>query len=500
MNCSGYPIYIFEEPPDDDFLICPLCMDVLREPVQCPNGHCFCRACITQSLESREECPNCRIPLSTHQLSISLLLRKLIGERRVRCSGGSTNGFSTYETVDEALARDLRCSRAFTVTQGCTWIGQLQYLDSHRQNECQYRMIECPNDGCSTKLCYILLNDHLSQCLFRSIQCEHCESKYKFTELAGHIIECDERPVNCPNDCDVICVRSDLPAHLLECPLELVDCPYAAVGCGADCEGALPRRDIQDHIMSIPTIGATVSAIVQELVIGRRKIESIENTVVALRKRLRTVKRENSALRQQTAQAEARLANLEAQGEFLALKSGISELIDQYNTAASDTCGALIKQWLLRVSSELSVDADQSHAHQLLRQLQLKKQVGGQLWVTFHVAVQLRNFNAWESTVSEVVTLCSGVKASIKLKPRGPNHIDFYGHLQGFRGEGEVTLCLLRFGHGKPRCRTVENCSWTKDQGWGVQKFITIDALQNSGFLSEDQSLRCLVTFVLCMH
>lgn len=498
MNCCGYPIYIFEDPPEDDFLICPLCMDVLREPVQCPNGHCFCRACISLSLQSREECPNCRIPLNSHQLSISLLVRKIIGERRVRCSGGSNNA---YETVDEALARDLRCSRAFTVTQGCTWIGQLQYLDSHRQHECQYRMIECPNDGCTVMISHILLSDHLSECLFRTVLCDYCGVDYKFTYLAGHIVECNERPVECPNACGVTCIRSELLTHQEECPLEFVACPYAAVGCEPDCDGTLARQDVNDHIMSIATVGATVSAIVQELVISRRKIESIENTVVALRKRLRTVRKENHLLQQTNASAEERITILESQAEVLRLKTEIAELAEVYNAVASDTCAALIKSWLHRILSDLAVGSDHSHAHQLIRQLQLKKQVDGQLWMTFHVAVQLRNFDPLENTVSEIVTLCSGVKASIKLKPRGPNHIDFYGHLQGFRGEGEITLCLLRFGHGKPRCRTVENCTWTKDQGWGVQKFVTKNILLNSGFLAdEDESLRCLATFVLCMH
>ena len=48
MACygGGYSEDRFQTPVDNNFF-CPICTDVLKDPVQCHNQHLFCRACIT---------------------------------------------------------------------------------------------------------------------------------------------------------------------------------------------------------------------------------------------------------------------------------------------------------------------------------------------------------------------------------------------------------------------------------------------------------------------
>ena len=47
---------------------CPICLDVLHEPVVSPCGHVFCYDCVRQSLAYSMTCPVCRRPISSHRV------------------------------------------------------------------------------------------------------------------------------------------------------------------------------------------------------------------------------------------------------------------------------------------------------------------------------------------------------------------------------------------------------------------------------------------------
>jgi Zinc finger, C3HC4 type (RING finger) len=59
---------------------CPICMKLLLDPVSTGCGHTFCRACITRSLDYRQQCPSCRAPCSS-TLGVNVLLSSLIRQR-----------------------------------------------------------------------------------------------------------------------------------------------------------------------------------------------------------------------------------------------------------------------------------------------------------------------------------------------------------------------------------------------------------------------------------
>eukprot|EP00249_Psilotum_nudum_P018760 c26952_g1_i1 orf=639-974(-) len=55
-------------------LICPICMDNIKEETSTVCGHIFCWACIKGAMRVRKRCPTCRKRLSTshiHRIYIS---------------------------------------------------------------------------------------------------------------------------------------------------------------------------------------------------------------------------------------------------------------------------------------------------------------------------------------------------------------------------------------------------------------------------------------------
>lgn len=92
---GGYPLSVFIVPPSED-LLCPICLNVLKDPNQCKNGHCFCLSCISSALKDSAKCPTCLIPLISDQLSHNLLIKNQIDKLIVKCD-------KNMETTSEAL-------------------------------------------------------------------------------------------------------------------------------------------------------------------------------------------------------------------------------------------------------------------------------------------------------------------------------------------------------------------------------------------------------------
>src|SRR5689334_2933901 len=80
----GYDTNIFVNKPADRY-VCSLCLNILNNPLQCPNGHCCCKECITEALKVRKECPICKCKLSLDTLSRNLYVQTDISEMKTKC-------------------------------------------------------------------------------------------------------------------------------------------------------------------------------------------------------------------------------------------------------------------------------------------------------------------------------------------------------------------------------------------------------------------------------
>ena len=145
---GGYEEERFKDKVDNK-LECGICLKVLKDPVQCPNEHHFCRSCIERSLrETSEACPTCQHRLTEETLTKpARYLRETLQDLMIRCDNEN---------------------------RGCQELIKLEFLDRHVQS-CGYSPTRCSNAGCKE-----VINRHdkqrheLELCQFRKIDCDEC--------------------------------------------------------------------------------------------------------------------------------------------------------------------------------------------------------------------------------------------------------------------------------------------------------------------------------------
>src|SRR4051812_12816326 len=98
---AGIDFRVFVAKPSEIF-DCPLCLNVLNDPRQCPNQHAFCFGCISTALIKKNSCPICKVNVTSANLTKPLMICGLINEMQSYCE-----------------------SKNFVVdSESCQWIGR----------------------------------------------------------------------------------------------------------------------------------------------------------------------------------------------------------------------------------------------------------------------------------------------------------------------------------------------------------------------------------------
>lgn len=195
---------------------CPICLLVLREPMQTECGHRFCKSCILKWLrESEARCPVDNQPLEERQL------------------------FPDNFAKREILALTVKCPNH---QKGCDQIVVLKHLQSHLNN-CVCSLTPCPN-VCGSILLRGKLSEHIQkECSKRKIKCSYCQSEIVAEKQQVHILDCPQWTISCPS-CSVELVRQQLQRHLsTECQKTIVKCQYNLLGCPYEGE----RHTLEEH-------------------------------------------------------------------------------------------------------------------------------------------------------------------------------------------------------------------------------------------------------------
>ncbi|CAB4035914.1 E3 ubiquitin- ligase NRDP1 [Paramuricea clavata] len=120
MACGGYSEDRFQTSVDKNFF-CPICTDVLKDPVQCYNQHLFCRACITEHLKNSQTCPVCMEKLTEEALSKPpRIVTNILDGLMINCEHKE---------------------------RGCVELVELGLLETHI-SVCEYKPVTCPNERC----------------------------------------------------------------------------------------------------------------------------------------------------------------------------------------------------------------------------------------------------------------------------------------------------------------------------------------------------------------
>ena len=195
-------------------LKCPICLELVSDPVQTTCGHLFCGKCI----EGIQQCPVDRESFTTTPDHFN---NRRVRNFKVNCSNKE---------------------------KGCKWQGDLGDADKHKNTSCNFAIVVCTNDGCDLEMERRRLDNHLSKsCSQRRHKCPYCSHQDTYQEVfTTHFTKCEEMPLPCPGGCGKRkLVRRNMAQHLSEeCPEELVPCTYATAG----CKETVKRKNLKKHL------------------------------------------------------------------------------------------------------------------------------------------------------------------------------------------------------------------------------------------------------------
>ena len=211
--------FIDETKKNLEDLVCPICQEILSDPLITSCGHLFCRMCLERHGSGPKDCPVCR---QTYTAMSDQFHTRRIGGLKVKCSNAS---------------------------KGCMWSGELKdakgHVNASSGPSCQYTDVLCKN-GCGEYIQRRLIADHeTNQCPKRPYTCNHCGKKGTFDDIeSSHYTVCTLLPVPCPTGCSTQVPRSQLLLHLGECYRRPVKCKYRQIGCPA----VLEAKDMEQHL------------------------------------------------------------------------------------------------------------------------------------------------------------------------------------------------------------------------------------------------------------
>lgn len=181
-------------------LQCPVCRNVLLDPVQTSCSHLLCARCAEKSFDEKLECPVDRTRMPGGIADCSPAPRWL------------------YQIIDEleVVCPNQQCGRSFP-RSSLTW---------HLRTECSLQPITCPSEACEEMTVRGECCD--SKCEHAKIGCVHCEQQVMIKNMPSHLDECNELSHECRH-CHAEYSAEDIRHHV--CELEIKTCSARKYGC-----------------------------------------------------------------------------------------------------------------------------------------------------------------------------------------------------------------------------------------------------------------------------
>ena len=192
-------------------LKCPICLELVSDPVQTSCGHLFCGKCIINT-------QNCPVDRKRFTKTTDHFNKRRLGNFRVLCPNSE---------------------------KGCEWEGELRAAEDHTATTCEYQVVRC-HRGCAEEMERRRLGVHLQEsCGCRQYVCPHCTHIGTYDDIiTSHFTTCGSFPLPCPAGCKERVTRSTAAHHLSStCPEELVECPNKMAGCTA----LVKRKNAEEH-------------------------------------------------------------------------------------------------------------------------------------------------------------------------------------------------------------------------------------------------------------
>ncbi len=189
-------VLVMSEEDMDSLVTCPICSELLDDPVTCQYRHPFCRACILTWLSKERTCPLGRE--SEGVLTVDKLLPP--------CE-------EVVVTLNSVL---VCCSYA---PSGCPWTGPFEEAASHI-DPCQFQPSSCSFRGCAWSGSLYAAQGHAKACEWRPWACPDCGLEgLRQGEEERHVTrDCALSPKTLASCavCEVVVPRGKLAEHCIE--------------------------------------------------------------------------------------------------------------------------------------------------------------------------------------------------------------------------------------------------------------------------------------------
>ncbi|KAM9366452.1 TNF receptor-associated factor 6 [Symphorus nematophorus] len=211
---QGYDVEF--DPPLESKYECPICLMALRNAIQTPCGHRFCKNCIEKSIrDTGQRCPVDNEMLSEDQLFPDNFAKREILSLTVRCPNSGCAEKMELRHLENHLAC---CQFATVPCPQCQQAVRKSHLEEHTTVECQRRPVSCPD--CVATFVYEQRELHEQQCPFASVTCQYCEMDLIRDQMDSHCdTDCPKAPIACNFSifgCKERMQRHNLAQHMQE--------------------------------------------------------------------------------------------------------------------------------------------------------------------------------------------------------------------------------------------------------------------------------------------
>ncbi|KAM6950039.1 TNF receptor-associated factor 6 isoform 1-T2 [Lycodopsis pacificus] len=195
---------------------CPICLMALRNAIQTPCGHRFCKNCIEKSIrDTGQRCPVDNERLLEDQLFPDNFAKREILSLTVRCPNSGCADKMELRHLENHVAR---CQFATVPCSQCQQSVRKSHLEEHKTVDCQRRPMTCPD--CVADFCYEERELHEQQCPFASVTCQYCDMDLIRDQIESHCdTDCPKAPIACNFStfgCEERMQRHNLAQHMQE--------------------------------------------------------------------------------------------------------------------------------------------------------------------------------------------------------------------------------------------------------------------------------------------